>query len=782
MTNGKFVVDEDGKRRELEATNFPLTIGRKGGGRDVEFDALTVSRKHAEIRLRDGCLYLVDVGSANGTYHNGKKIPPETEVRIAENDVFRFGSPDGPTIALRAEHSPGRNDQESSDVTQAPATDKTMFVSDLSGLKSEKAFEKDKDSLGKLLEHKAEIWIGRAADCDVRLDSAVVSRKHARVFVQNGAYFVEDAGSVNNTFLNGKPIGGKGPQALSETDAIRIAVYEFRLRSAPKKVGGEIAIRATGVEKKYPGSPKRSLHALDLTIKQGSFVALMGPSGCGKSTLLKALNGDSPATGGRVEILGLELSGDNFETLKREIGYVPQDDIIHRNLTVKESLFYAAKLRLPDDATNAEIQQRIVSVLQKLKLGSDLTRKKVGSLSGGQRKRVSIAVELLAEPKILFLDEPTSPLDPETIDEFLRCIKELTAQGTTVVMVTHKPEDLHYVDDVIFLSAGGYLVYYGPKENLLPYFKAQNIIEIYSAMTEENGKELYQRRLEDHGVTEFHLPPKPIKKRRTESLFRQYRWLSARYLNVKLNDKINMALLVGQPILIGLLLAMIFKHLESGVIFLLAIVSIWFGVSNAAKEIVGEGAIYKRERMYNLSRYTYLFSKLTVLGGIALIQVGIFVGIMVATFDDKNPELQDPLGVLGVMFLLSIAATLLGLFTSAYFDSTEKVMTVVPLLIIPQVMLSGIITQVQSKFVEILSYAILGRWGTEALLDIQGEVYDTLTGLPVHTMLGLRGNAELYNLFDSLGGNLFMIVAQATVLFFLTIKWLGKKDTLTRKK
>lgn len=197
----------------------------------------------------------------------------------------------------------------------------------------------------------------------------------------------------------------------------------------------------------------------------------MGPSGCGKSTLLKALNGDSPASSGEVFIFGLELV-KNYELLKQKIGYVPQDDIVHSELTVNETLYYAAKLRLSDGALETLIQERITEILVSLNLNDTAIRStKIKNLSGGQRKRISIAVELLNRPSILFLDEPTSSLDPETIEEFLKCLRYLCQQGTTVIMVTHKPEDLHFVDEIIFLGAKGHHAFAGSKNEFLSYFQ-----------------------------------------------------------------------------------------------------------------------------------------------------------------------------------------------------------------------------------------------------------------------------------------------------------------------
>ena len=256
------------------------------------------------------------------------------------------------------------------------------------------------------------------------------------------------------------------------------------------------------------------------------------------------------STSGEVLIHGLSLT-ENFGLIKKKIGYVPQDDIVHRELTVYKTLFYAAKLRLPDDTTNEEINERIDKVISDLNLDQDKEKDirtiKVGSLSGGQRKRVSIAVELLTEPTILFLDEPTSPLDPETIEGFLTSLKELAHNGTTIVMVTHKPEDLSYVDEVIFLGVQGHLVFKGSADLLTAHFEVGNIVEVYSKMSDfEVVGKFYQK------------PPKQsvprtinqeIKKERKDSHWLQLFWLISRYFRIKVNDRENLGLLLAQPVI-----------------------------------------------------------------------------------------------------------------------------------------------------------------------------------------------------------------------------------------
>ncbi len=581
-----------------------------------------------------------------------------------------------------------------------------------------------------------------------------------------------------------------------------------------------LSIRAVGITKRYPKN-KIGLQPMSLDIKSKSFVALMGPSGCGKSTLLKCLNGDNPATYGDVYIHDLPLI-ENYDLVKKNIGYVPQDDIIHRELSVYSTLFYAAKLRLPDGTSNEEIDRRIDKVLKSLKLGQhdqgrhttqkDIKQKKVRELSGGQRKRISIAVELLTEPTILFLDEPTSPLDPETIDSFLKSLRDLAQEGTTIIMVTHKPEDLNYVDEVVFLGVKGHLVYKGHPDHITSYFGVDNIIEVYSKMSDlDEVKKKYQAPSEN--AISFDLNPK-ISKNQPDSGLQQLYWLAKRYLNIKVNDFGNLLLLLLQPVIIGGLVSLVFSEFRIGVIFLTAISAIWFGVSNSAKEIVGELPIYKRERMFNLNINTYIFSKIIVLALIAFVQVVIFTFIIHYNFKinaiAEFPEtyLRPFWGSVAFLFFISCSATLIGLFLSSYFSNTEKVMTVVPITLMPQIMLAGVMTKLDTGLIEILSFFTLGRWGTEGFSRIQDRYFQD-NSMDLESVIVPEFNPDGYykndckcetagsldqlglydgdlidegiiigDVFNSLYANLLAVTVLSVIMYLLIFISLHKKDSI----
>jgi ABC-type multidrug transport system ATPase subunit/pSer/pThr/pTyr-binding forkhead associated (FHA) protein len=758
-------------------------IGRKGFGADIELNDTAVSRSHASFKLDalSAKISVKDLGSSNGTFVDGKKIEPQVWVLLKSGNRVSISSFE---FVLH-----------DSDEQQT--------------FKEKKNIKSPKSSLYAQLLERGKIHIGRATENQLLLNDPTVSRKHAVLSYENNCFWIEDLGSVNKTFVNGLEIRSK--TEIKETDSITISFFRIHLQEGVTDLRETSAsISAVGIQKKYPNG-KIGLQTLTVDVEKSSFVALMGPSGCGKSTLLKCLNGDNPATSGEVLIHGLSLV-KNFNLVKKKIGYVPQDDIIHRELSVYKTLYLAAKLRLPDDTTDTEIDNRINKVIKDLKLdqdaNTDIRKVKVGSLSGGQRKRVSIAVELLTDPTILFLDEPTSPLDPETIESFLLSLRELSKRGTTIIMVTHKPEDLNYVDQVIFLGVQGHLVYKGDATKLTQHFDAKNIVEVYSQMSNIDKVKTKYRKPSDQIFEKNQTSD--LKRDKPDSLVLQLFWLTNRYFKIKLNDRENLLLLLAQPIIIASLVCLVFKQFQLGVLFLVAISAIWFGVSNAAKEIVGELSVYKRERMFNLNLHTYIFSKWLVLSLIALIQTLIFTTIVYlnfkwqATTDFEDIYLRGFFPSWMFMFWVSASATLTGLFLSSWFSTTEKVMTVVPIALMPQIMLAGVMTKIDKLPIELVSFFTLGRWGTEGLARIQdsyhqaeeGEsVKSLLTTLPINgedtTMaVGAMDSLDLYNaklieegkiigdFFNSMDANLLAIAGLNILFYVLIVFSLKKKDSL----
>ena len=750
-----------------------ISLGR-GKNCDVVINDGQVSSTHAQIVYDGTHLFVQDLNSSNGTYVNDKKLDHGQSVKIVIGDKVRFSTSNISllsVIEIDGKYSP----QPGSGGKSGSSSTSNLLDTDLISL----------------FKGKNKIVIGRDKGTDVVLDHPQVSRKHCTVERKSdGSYLIKDS-SKNGTFVNGKKINS---YRLKDLDKIMIGPYVVSLRGKVQNLSKKIAIKAEGIVKMYSNG-YIGLNKCSYEIPSGSLMAIMGPSGCGKTTLLKTLNGESPATEGKVELWGLELK-ENYQYLKTQIGYVPQDDIVHRELTVEQSLYYAAKLRL-ENRTDKEIYKKIDEILQSLNI-FDKKLDKIYDLSGGQRKRVSIAVELLTDPMILFLDEPTSPLDPETIEEFLKSIKILAETGTTVVMVTHKPEDLNYMDSVIFLAEGGHFVYDGPSHNYTQYFDVNSPVQVYTKLKKENSSRWIERYKREHpGKTNSIVDSSNISHTPSDP-FKQFFWLSARYLRIKTNDKVNSAILVFQAPIIALLICLIFDQVSQAVPFMITISALWFGTNNAAREIVGELSIYKRERMFNIQIIPYIFSKLSVMMLFAFIQAFLFTAIIMMRYTvfevEEGPVWNEFLSTILWMVYVSSSATLMGLLLSALVDTTEKVMSIVPISLIPQIMLAGIVARITSPAVEYLSYFTLARWGTEGLSNIQKKVYSIVPeinddGTENHIVDAVPElNKQFHQTYEDLFGDMasklsldVCAIGALSLLFFIGIYIaLKKKDAINQ--
>ncbi len=634
---------------------------------------------------------------------------------------------------------------------------------------------------------KAKINIGRLENGnDIVVNQTLVSRNHCTIErFADGNYKLTDH-SKNGTLVNGINIHDKSI-TLNGTEKIIIGYEVFYIL---KPVLKDITIRVENLEKTF-GNKKIGLRPLSFKINEGEFVAIMGPTGCGKSTLLKCINGSMKANAGIVEILGINLYG-NFNFIKHLIGYVPQDDIVNKELTVINSLTFAARLRLPKDSSKQAIEKRIEEVLESVNLNDAIIKKtKIAQLSGGQRKRLSIAVELLSKPKLLFLDEPTSPLDPETIEEFLQCLKNLTANGTTIMMVTHKPDDLAFADKVIWMANGGYMVYSGNTKDYLQHFDINRNTELYALLkTETNGLKWYNKWNTSSELTQVvKINTKDLEKNATD-FWHQYKILAARYLSVKLSDSKGLLIQLVQAPLIGILLTAIFYNgLTVGFLFMMAISAIWFGIANSAKEIVDDTPIYVRERQFNISIVPYLLSKITVLSLIGGVQVllllitsKLFLGLT------GGSEISGFIIPFITLTLITVASTAMGLLLSALVNTTEKAMTIQPLILIPQILLAGIIYPLKagSSIVAFISYFTFSRWGTQAMMHgqiVESNVKDT-PSIVAETALALPDN---FSVWKNIGSILFdeklffgwsVMIGIGLVLFAMTYKVMRNKDEI----
>ena len=546
--------------------------------------------------------------------------------------------------------------------------------------------------------------LGRAPDNNFILDAPSVSRHHAILSYEHGSQPVlTDLGSTNGTFVNGQLL--TEPHQLSPEDLIFLGGFLLHVdgRTIKQHDLSASSITARNITKSING--KTILKDISLAIHPREFIGLMGPSGCGKSTLMDTLNGLRPASSGNVFINDLDLY-HNFNAVRRSIGYVPQRDILHDALTVERTLYYAAKLRLPA-GTSLDVVRTIVNqTIESVGL-SEQTQTAFRQLSGGQQKRLSLALELLTKPSFLFLDEPTSPLDPETTENMMMLFRQLADEGRIVVMVTHKFEKFREMHQIAMLTRGGRLAYFGPPTEALTYFGCKEPGDIYRHIGAHDPEELsarflkstYHEKYVSSRIAEMERLARttgalqlggPGREDGRERRFGLGQWLTltGRYFEVKIKDKRNTLLLLAQAPVVALLLGIIVGDSvnNSQTLFIAAIVSIWFGANNAVREIVSEAAIYARERLVNLKIPSYVFSKFAVLSAIAFIQCLLFVGILVGMGRLRR---DDFLALVVVLFLTSLAGIATGLLFSAFVNSTEKAMSVLPLILIPQLLLSG---------------------------------------------------------------------------------------------
>lgn len=446
------IIDNTRQIRTVELKDECYTFGRTG---DISVSSAIVSRNHGEFTKLNGEFCFRDTGSTNGTFYNGEQLQPSpgsssNSVILRNGDVLRICS---------------RNPQISSENVLI------IFSSD--------NISKNSWQYINLAKYSDCLMIGRSVpENHLRLDSMQVSKRHARIINNNGNYIVADVGSLNGTIVNGNRLTGS--HILSNMDVICIANIKIIFLNGYlifNRLAKGVKMQVNDISR-VVGGGKVILDHVSLTIDSSSLVAIIGGSGAGKSTFLNCINGFEPATSGSVYMNGVDLY-KHYDMLKSGIGYVPQKDELHDYLKVISALRFTAQLRLPNDISKSEINRRVDEVLTIMGL-YEHRNTMIKKLSGGQRKRVSIALELISDPDIFFLDEPTSGLDPETETMLMNQLKYLSEEiGKTVIVITHTLQNIHLFDKIVFLAPGGKLCYYGTAENALPFFGVTSLPQAY---------------------------------------------------------------------------------------------------------------------------------------------------------------------------------------------------------------------------------------------------------------------------------------------------------------
>jgi ABC-type multidrug transport system ATPase subunit/pSer/pThr/pTyr-binding forkhead associated (FHA) protein len=739
---------------------------------DIVFqsDAIMVSRKHAEITNQNGTYLLTDNNSFNGTLVNGQRI--STQTPIYHNDeiqlgvggpIMRFNSPT--RIAPKGASLAGQRAVAASNIAPAAALEamenlgsKTM-VANIGNI-SQKISLDDSSQPTLLMSltfgNKQELTIGRAENNDIVLDGLQISNRHARLVQSSTGIAIEDFNSTNGVYINGMRVSR---QNIVPGDHVQIGSFMLQIDQ-----NGTIGIFDTRsktridsvnitkeVKNRSGGGLIKLLDNVSLSIQPNEFVGLLGPSGAGKSTFMDALNGMRPASGGSVLINNLDLY-QHLDSLKQSIGYVPQDDIIHRELTVYRTLYYVAKLRLSGDVSRKEIDQIIDEVMDVTGL-SERRDVPINQLSGGQRKRVSIAVELITKPSVIFLDEPTSGLDPATEEKIMVLFRQIAESGRTVILTTHAMENVKLFDKIVLLMRGK-LVFYGRPDEALKHVGASSFKELYDKIEDPIEERLKAGGGNRHQVTEqvaeewkqkFIQTPQyrknvyePLKqlgslqspgvqKKRRLGIFgsiRQFLTLSRRYWEVLFRDKLNLFILFAQAPIIAFLTYLVMGEDQPRdfAYFVLSLVAVWFGTSVSAREIIRERPVYNRERMVNLGLLPYLMSKLFVLGFIVGLQcLFLFVPLKFLDITGLMPMPGELFGIpqFWAMLLTAGVGIALGLLISGLVKTSEMATSLVPLILIPQILFSGLVG-VPSGVNKLAGLIMPATWAFDTMKQFSG--------------------------------------------------------------
>ncbi|HEX4830426.1 MAG TPA: ATP-binding cassette domain-containing protein [Trebonia sp.] len=586
--------------------------------------------------------------------------------------------------------------------------------------------------------------IGRAAGNDIVLDDLIVSRHHAELRPAGGGYELADLGSHNGTFCNGERL--TAARAVTELDVIGIGHSTFRLGGGELRQfvdSGEVTVVAHDLVVQIKGGKADGKVLLDrvaFPIPEKCLLGVIGPSGAGKSTLLGALTGLRPATTGAVLYDNRDLY-EHYAELRHRIGLVPQENILHTQLTARAALQYSAELRFPADTTAAERDQRVAEVMDELGLARHADTR-ADRLSGGQLKRVNVAQELLTRPSLLFLDEPTSGLDPGLDKSVMRQLRDLAHDGRTIIVVTHSVLNLGECDRLLIMAPGGRMAFYGPPGDALGYFGADDWADVFQGFDSDPGRDwpgefaaspLFERYVSLRNARPVdqeneRLPVAPPPQRR--GWVRQTATLTRRYARVIYADRGYVLFMGLLPLVLGGLIRFVpakeglagapgTNLFASELLQIMVTCACLAGTACSIRELVKERPIYTRERAAGLSSGGYLFSKVLLLGFISVVQslIIVLLGLAGRRMPPHGVVFRSAplLEILIAIAVLALASMCLGLLVSALVSTSEKAMPFLVMLTMGQIILSGgVLPLAGMGGLEQLSWIAPARWGFAA--------------------------------------------------------------------
>ncbi len=676
--------------RSLRLSPGEVIAGRVPGA-GMLLPNMEVSRRHCRFNWNGEVCMVEDMGSIRGTRVNGEKITAPKQLR--PGDKVEVGPV---TIEFGHGEPPGRpEDGANCDGSTGPILVK--------GLPTDR------------IEIVGELTVGRDPSADVVLNDPSVSRRHAMLrAVPGGRCVVADLNSTAGSFVNGHRFDS---HELTVGDRVQMGPFCFQYDgSALVRLAAArgSSVQARGVVQRI-GS-KTLLNEITFSIPPSQFAGILGPSGSGKSTLLNTLSGFDPPEEGSVLIDGEEIYARNEPP---SFGYVPQDDIVHRELTVEQALRFSARLRLPATTPEIEIERLLLQTMTQL--GIDGQRAlPIHRLSGGQRKRVSVGVELLARPAILYLDEPSSGLDPATEFQLMELLRDLADSGCTIVCTTHVIENAYLMDQLMVL-VGGCLAFQGSAQEAREYFGVSKLIALYERLGEQTPVQ-WKATLHDERKQ---LPAEDAERSKKDAApvnrnARAPRRLSLpillqRQFAIFTADWRNYALVLGEPLVVAALVAWVSHTDNELALFFAYLGTLWFGCSNAAQEIVKEIPIYQRERLVGVRTHAYLLSKYIFQIGVTAVQaLLLYVGIAIGLESLDGSALWQLAGLLGI----AASAVGLGSAISALSRSVMQAVLVVPLILIPQILFSGYTVKSHLMTPSVLLIArVMPTFATQKVMD-----------------------------------------------------------------
>jgi ABC-type multidrug transport system ATPase subunit/ABC-type multidrug transport system permease subunit len=669
---GGWEIEVGGLRLPIEAT---LELGRDPACA-IPLDDERVSWRHLRVEPRHGRIALVDLESKNGTFLNGRRMDPGP-VFVDVDALIQVGS-----IRARVRRRVLDEGDGQGHFRRIPIRGRTLRI-------------------------------GRAPDNDIVLEEPNVSWHHAELRGGSSPSIV-DLGSRNGVRLNDRLI--KGQERLGPGAVAGIGPFALRLDHGELVVSDERGARLTAVGVSVRVGERTILQPTYLSVAPGEFVALIGASGSGKTTLLKSLAGVKDPTSGQVLV-----GSDPVDLRLTEVGYVSQTDVLHDRLTVRETLMYTARLRLPSDTSREEGAVAVDEVLEELRLGGH-AETLVGKLSGGQRKRLSCGVELIGKPSTVLLDEPTSGLDPPLERRLMSTLRQLSDGGRGIVVVTHATSSLALCDTVAVMGEGGRLLFSGSPRECLEQFNVGSYDEIYGAA------ELVEPPAPS--------PPGPTNRPRRastgsllagRSLFRHTTTLIGRYARTLGRDRRTVGALLGQAPLIGFLIAMLYPRdvldfpdtspsRSAQFMFLLVTAALWLGLIDSCREIVRERAIILRELAVGVRLDAQIAAKSVVLFSIAALQCLLLLGV-VAVLRPFHESFGVYATVFGLLVLTSWAMVGVGLLVSTVARSVDQATSVIPLLLIPQLLFGGALVALErmGTVIKLLADLTVSRWAFAAV-------------------------------------------------------------------